>query len=117
MTIKIVGAGFGRTGTLSLKMALEQLGFEKCYHMMEVGQHPDHVQLWADAHRGICNAFEKTDDSLTVDLSTHYALSEKIDLYGKIENITGEEDILGRQPYGARPNKYRTATLGVRIDF
>ena len=53
MTIKVVGAGFGRTGTLSLKMALEQLGFEKCYHMMEVGQHPDHVQLWADAHRGI----------------------------------------------------------------
>jgi Fe(3+) dicitrate transport protein len=67
--------------------------------------------------RASCNAFEKTDDSLTVDLSTHYALSEKIDLYGKIENITGEEDILGRQPYGARPNKYRTATLGVRIDF
>ena len=53
MTIKVVGAGFGRTGTLSLKMALEQLGFEKCYHMMEVGQHPDHIQLWADAHRGI----------------------------------------------------------------
>ncbi|MBT6892736.1 MAG: TonB-dependent receptor, partial [Gammaproteobacteria bacterium] len=67
--------------------------------------------------RASCNAFEKTDDSLTVDLSTHYALSEKIDLYGKVENITGEEDILGRHPYGARPNKYRTATLGVRIDF
>ena len=29
MTINVVGAGFGRTGTLSLKMALEQLGFEK----------------------------------------------------------------------------------------
>jgi Fe(3+) dicitrate transport protein len=54
---------------------------------------------------------------LTVDLSTHYALSEKVDLYGKVENITGEEDILGRHPYGARPNKDRTATLGVRIDF
>ena len=52
MTIKVVGAGFGRTGTLSLKTALEQLGFNKCYHMMEVGQHPDHTQLWADAHRG-----------------------------------------------------------------
>ena len=67
--------------------------------------------------RASCNAFEKTDASLTLDLSTHYALSEKIDLYGKVENITGEKDILGRHPYGARPNKYRTATLGVRIDF
>ena len=53
MTINVVGAGFGRTGTLSLKMALEQLGFEKCYHMMEVGNHPDHLQLWTDAHKGV----------------------------------------------------------------
>ena len=67
--------------------------------------------------RASCNAFEKTDNTLTVDLSAHYALSEKVDLYGKAENITGEEDILGRHPYGARPNKDRTATLGIRIDF
>jgi Fe(3+) dicitrate transport protein len=67
--------------------------------------------------RASCNAFEKTDDTLTVDLSAHYAFSEKVDLYGKVENITGEEDILGRHPYGARPNKDRTATLGIRIDF
>lgn len=67
--------------------------------------------------RASCNAFEKTDDTLTVDLSAHYALSDKVDLYGKVENITREEDILGRHPYGARPNKDRTATLGVRIDF
>lgn len=67
--------------------------------------------------RASCNAFEKTDNTLTVDLSAHFALSENLDLYGKLENITGEEDILGRHPYGARPNKDRTATLGVRIDF
>lgn len=67
--------------------------------------------------RASCNTFEKTDDAVTVDLSAHYALSENVDLYGKVENITGEKDILGRQPYGARPNKDRTATLGVRIDF
>ena len=67
--------------------------------------------------RASCNAFEKTDGTLAIDLSAHYALSEKVDLYGKFENITGEEDILGRHPYGARPNKDRTATIGVRIDF
>lgn len=52
MSIKVIGAGFGRTGTLSLKHALEQLGFDKCYHMLEVNENPDHFPLWAKAHRG-----------------------------------------------------------------
>src|SRR5208282_187709 len=46
MALKVVGAGFGRTGTLSLKHALERLGFGPCYHMMEVFPRPDHVALW-----------------------------------------------------------------------
>ena len=36
MPIQVIGAGLGRTGTLSLKAALEELGFAKCYHMVEV---------------------------------------------------------------------------------
>ena len=36
MTLKVIGAGLGRTGTLSLKLALEHLGFGPCYHMVEV---------------------------------------------------------------------------------
>ncbi len=36
MTIKVIGAGQGRTGTASLKFALEQLDFGPCYHMGEV---------------------------------------------------------------------------------
>lgn len=35
MALKIIGAGFGRTGTLSVYTALNQLGFP-CYHMFEV---------------------------------------------------------------------------------
>ena len=35
MTIKVIGAGFGRTGTMSLKLALEQLGVGPCYHMVK----------------------------------------------------------------------------------
>jgi hypothetical protein len=46
MALKVVGAGFGRTGTLSLKNALEKLGFSPCYHMMEVFQRPDHIAMW-----------------------------------------------------------------------
>src|SRR5258708_5628238 len=50
--LKIIGAGFGRTGALSLKAALEELGFAPCYHMVEVFNHPEHVALWADAAKG-----------------------------------------------------------------
>lgn len=50
--IKIIGAGFGRTGTLSLKIALEALGFTKCYHMQEAYAHPAHVKVWRAASRG-----------------------------------------------------------------
>lgn len=52
MGLKVIGAGFGRTGTLSLKLALERLGFVKCYHMFEVFQNPDHFALWRAAGRG-----------------------------------------------------------------
>ena len=46
MPLKVVGAGFGRTGTLSLKIALERLGVGPCYHMAEVFPRPQHVAMW-----------------------------------------------------------------------
>jgi hypothetical protein len=52
MPLKVIGAGLGRTGTLSLKLALEQLGFGRCYHMMEVFQRPQAPQQWLDAAEG-----------------------------------------------------------------
>ena len=52
MASEVVGAGFGRTGTLSLKSPLERLGFERCYHMMEVRNHDEHRPVWAAAQRG-----------------------------------------------------------------
>ena len=52
MGLKVIGAGFGRTGTLSLKFALEKLGFDKCYHMMEIPLVPEHIPLWRAAAAG-----------------------------------------------------------------
>jgi hypothetical protein len=52
MPIKVIGAGLGRTGTLSLRAALEELGFARCYHMVEVLAHPEHVPVWVAAARG-----------------------------------------------------------------
>ena len=50
--MKVIGAGFGRTGTTSLKAALEELGFGTAYHMTEVFTHPGHVHFWEAARRG-----------------------------------------------------------------
>jgi hypothetical protein len=50
--LRLVGAGLGRTGTASLKEALERLLGAPCYHMKEVFDHLDHVPLWHAAIRG-----------------------------------------------------------------
>ena len=52
MSLKVIGAGFGRTGTLSLKLALEQLGFGPCYHMVEKLKRPEHDANWLTLARG-----------------------------------------------------------------
>lgn len=53
MALKIIGAGLGRTGTASLKVALEQLGFGPCYHMGEVlPKAQERVPLWIAAGQG-----------------------------------------------------------------
>ena len=50
--MKVIGAGFGRTGTTSLKAALETLGFGASYRLTEVFKHPEHVAFWEAARRG-----------------------------------------------------------------
>jgi hypothetical protein len=52
MTLRVVGAGLGRTGTNSLKVALEQLLGGTCYHMAEVFGRPDDIATWQDAVDG-----------------------------------------------------------------
>ena len=52
MALSIIGAGLGRTGTSSLKVALQMLGVGQCYHMSEIFLHPEHMPLWIRAARG-----------------------------------------------------------------
>jgi hypothetical protein len=47
MTLKVIGAGLPRTGTLSMKAALEALGFGRCYHMEEIFHEPSRAEPWA----------------------------------------------------------------------
>lgn len=48
MALQVIGAGLGRTGTLSLKAALERLGFAPCYHMIEVLTAPERGRHWLE---------------------------------------------------------------------
>jgi Sulfotransferase domain len=52
MGLQVVGAGLGRTGTHSLKIALEQLLGGPCYHMMETFGRPDDIPVWHRAVNG-----------------------------------------------------------------
>ncbi len=52
MALQVIGAGFGRTGTNSLKVALEQLGFWKCHHMREVPGSRAQVDAWYALSQG-----------------------------------------------------------------
>ena len=47
--LQVIGIGYPRTGTMSLKHALESLALGPCYHMIEVFQHPEHVDFWLAA--------------------------------------------------------------------
>ncbi len=48
MAIKLIGAGLGRTGTLSLKAALERIEHGPCYHMIEVLAAPERGRHWLE---------------------------------------------------------------------
>jgi len=52
MEIAVVGAGVGRTGTHSLKIALEQLVGGRCHHMVEILGDPSQIPAWMDAIDG-----------------------------------------------------------------
>jgi hypothetical protein len=52
VTLRVVGAGLGRTGTHSLKLAFERLLGAPCYHRLEVLAHPEHVAAWRHAIDG-----------------------------------------------------------------
>jgi len=59
MALNVIGAGFGRTGTESMKLALEQLGVGPCHHMKEVLISPDQIEIWTDIAYGAAPDWEQ----------------------------------------------------------
>ena len=51
MSIKVIGAGFPRTGTTTLKRSLESLGYNKTYHMKELLVNPEKLHHWEELEK------------------------------------------------------------------
>ena len=97
MTLKVIGAGLGRTGTLSLKFALEHLGFGPCYHMMEImAEGEKRMPQWMQVVRGAPDwdaVFEGFASS--VDYPACYFWRELAELYPDAKVILSTRDAEG----------------------
>jgi len=94
MTLKVIGAGFGRTGTMSLKLALEQLGFGPCYHMAEVFKNQA-WDLWYEVSKDPARADWATifqGYNATVDWPNATYWKELADAYPDAKIILTERD-------------------------
>jgi len=67
--------------------------------------------------RAACGEFETPDSWLTMDISANLQFNDHVNFYGRINNLTDNKSIVARQPYGARPNLGRTASIGVTFSL
>lgn len=94
MVLSVIGAGFGRTGTLSLKAALETLGVGRCYHMVEIIANPDFAAHWEQAADGEPVDWDRifTGYGATVDWPAAAFYRELADYYPKARVILTVRD-------------------------
>jgi len=94
MALKVIGAGVGRTGTLSLKLALEHIGLGPCYHMTEVlGQARKRMPQWFAVVRGAPDWDAIFDGfSATVDYPTCTYWRELAAYYPEAKVILSDRD-------------------------
>ncbi len=60
---------------------------------------------------------DRTDALTTVDLISRYQFVAGPEIFVKVENVFDRQEIIGREPFGARPNIDRTVYAGMIIDF
>tara|TARA_R110002110_G_scaffold330339_1_gene541593 strand:- start:7765 stop:9885 length:2121 start_codon:yes stop_codon:yes gene_type:complete len=63
------------------------------------------------------NSFDASEDFFVVDYISRYTLNDAAVVFLKVENVFDEQAIVSRVPDGARPNKPRTASVGVEWTF
>ena len=93
MGLKVIGAGFGRTGTASLKLALEKLLGGPCHHMSEVLGNAGQVDMWLDAAAGKPDWDAIFDGYVaTVDFPTSFYWRELADHYPEAKIVLSVRD-------------------------
>jgi hypothetical protein len=94
MTLSVIGAGFGRTGTYSLNAALEILGFGPCHHMADVNSSDRQKAMWRAAGRGEPVDWEEIYDGFqsAVDWPTAHFWRELADYYPEAKIILTVRD-------------------------
>jgi hypothetical protein len=95
MTLRVIGAGFGRTGTKSLQEALDLIGVGPCYHMVEVFKNPAAFDWWYEAgcdpaHANWARIFEGYQSTVDWPNATYYR--ELADAYPDAKVILTERD-------------------------
>jgi hypothetical protein len=90
----VIGVGMGRTGTLSLKLALEELGYGPCYHMKEVMDRGDRIKAWRRVGEGAPADWDELYRGYraTVDWPGAFYWRELVDAYPKAKVILGVRD-------------------------
>jgi len=58
-----------------------------------------------------------TSDISQIDVAAWYQISDALRVYGKLDNLTDEANIVSRRPFGARPGKPRQFVLGAKYAF
>ena len=95
MSLRVIGAGFGRTGTLSLKIALEELGFGPCHHMKEVMKNQQQTEWFHQASKGEKvnweEVFEKYQSAVDWPAVAYY--QELADTFPEAKIILGIRDV------------------------
>jgi hypothetical protein len=101
--MKVIGAGFGRTGTLSLQYALTTLGLSPCYHMTELMNRPEQVGYWQAAAAGKALAWRELFDHYQagVDFPVSLVYRELLETYPQAKVILTVRD----------PEKWYESTL------
>ena len=57
--------------------------------------------------------FAATESVFVTDFISRYTVNDNLEMFLKVENLFDSERIVSRSPQGARPNKPRTASLGL----
>lgn len=125
MSIEIIGAGVGRTGTHSLKLALELLGYP-CYHMIELINHPEQLPFWnaADAKQDVEWDVLFKDYRAAVDFPAAVHYQELLKHYPKAKCILTTRDPEGwHKSFGdtiirqSKPSFGQILAMSVKLPF